>query len=203
MKVIHSVVKEKQPLELVEDSPQQNYQFVSMDQDISLTGANRRRIADIPAGQVDQSEGSELKDSQKINSRFGLSSDIQTVAQLGQQASQRDKSIVIDQQENLNGQILNQQVPLTSGGRSDGAEFKGLREDSDAKMLTITHTPKINNDKSDTQMEKKNMDMPNNSQPSMNRTQDAFKHKEKKLLEMFEDQKPQAIDNQQIVSGQE
>ena len=188
MKVIHSVVKDKQPLDLVEDSPQQNYKFVSMDQDVNLKGAHKREM---PAGEKEQSEPSEIKDSQKVNSHFGLNSDVQTVAQInaGPQQSQRDKSIVIDQQENNQNNIMPSplhQIPPTSGNRSDGVEFKGLRDESEAKMLTVSHTPKIV-DKSESQIEKKNTQMPSTSQPAMNRTQDAFNNKEKKLLEMFED----------------
>ena len=86
------------------------------------------------------------------------------------------------------------QMPPTSGNRSDGVEFKGLRDESEAKMLTVSHTPKII-DKSESQIEKKNThQMPSTSQPAMNRTQDAFNHnnknrnnREKKLLEMFEE----------------
>ena len=167
-----------------------------MDQDVNLKGAHKREM---PPGEKEQSEPSDIKDSQKVNSHFGLNSDVQTVAQIGAgpQQSQRDKSIVIDQQENNQNNIMPSplnQMPPTSGNRSDGVEFKGLRDESEAKMLTVSHTPKII-DKSESQIEKKNThQMPSTSQPAMNRTQDAFNHnnknrnnREKKLLEMFEE----------------
>ena len=49
---------------------------------------------------------------------------------------------MIDQQENQAPAPLLQVIP-TSGGRSDGIEFKGLRDDSEAKILSVSHTPKI------------------------------------------------------------
>ena len=51
------------------------------------------------------------------------------------------------------------QVIPTSGGRSDGIEFNGLRDDSDAKILSVAQTPKIV-EKSESQFEKKNNQMP-------------------------------------------
>ena len=35
------------------------------------------------------------------------------------------------------------QVIPTPGGRSDGIEFKGLKGDSEAKMLSVSNTPKL------------------------------------------------------------
>ena len=55
-----------------------------------------------------------------------------------------------------------QQILPVSGGRSDGIEFKGLREDSEAKILSVSHTPKLV-DKSESQFEKKNT---NNQMPN-------------------------------------
>lgn len=53
-----------------------------MDQDISLMGATvRARNIDLPVDQTDIA--SEVKDSQKVNSQFGLNSDVQTIVQLG------------------------------------------------------------------------------------------------------------------------
>ena len=84
-----------------------------------------------------------MKDSQKLNSGLGLNSDTQTVAQISPELkARRAKSIVIDQQENQMPAPLLQVIP-TSGGRSDGIEFNGLRDDSEAKMLSVSHTPKI------------------------------------------------------------
>ena len=97
MKVIHSVIKDKRGREMLrEDSPQQNFQFVSMDQDISLAGAHRRRKSRAPGAQLGQSEASEPhKDPAKVGSPFGLHSDVQTVAPAV--LSHKGKSIAIEQ----------------------------------------------------------------------------------------------------------
>ena len=97
MKVIHSVIKEKRGREMLrEDSPQQNFQFVSMDQDIGLAGGSRRRTSRAPGPQPGHSEASEPhKEPAKVGSPFGLHSDVQTVAPAG--LSHKGKSIAIEQ----------------------------------------------------------------------------------------------------------
>ena len=184
MKVIHSVIKEKRALEMLrEDSPQQNFQFVSMDQDISLTGANRRRKSRAPAPHPDHSDPSQRgKEPAKVGSPFGLHSDVQTVAPAV--LSHKGKSIAIEQQE-----TPMHMMPPTSGGGSDGAEFKGLQDSQPAsKKLISPSTPIEKPNDYGTGAEQNPVDK-TTGLPQGNRTQDAFKPKEMQLLERFEDQK--------------